>query len=104
MASKAILYLKDYFLNKRAVKELRVNRSSPAILKSEDCSWGWFEGPLLSKFVAPRLSRSGSAVLGSIFTDLTGKRGQIPHYRLADPIRFDPEKVKAWLDQHEIAA
>ena len=32
------------------------------------------------------------------------KRGQIPHYRIGGSIRFDPEKVKAWLDQHEIAA
>ena len=32
------------------------------------------------------------------------KHGQIPHYRIGGSIRFDPEKVKAWLDQHEIAA
>jgi excisionase family DNA binding protein len=32
------------------------------------------------------------------------KRGQIPHYRVGGSIRFDPTKVMAWLDQHEIAA
>jgi excisionase family DNA binding protein len=32
------------------------------------------------------------------------KRGQIPHYRIGRSVRFDPEKVKAWLDEHEIAA
>ena len=32
------------------------------------------------------------------------KRGQIPHYRIGGSIKFDPIKVKAWLDQHEIAA
>jgi excisionase family DNA binding protein len=32
------------------------------------------------------------------------KRGQIPHYRIGGSIRFDLVKVKAWLDQHEIAA
>jgi len=32
------------------------------------------------------------------------KRGQIPHYRIGGSIKFDLVKVKAWLDQHEIAA
>ncbi len=32
------------------------------------------------------------------------KHGQIPHYRLGGSVRFDLVKVKAWLDQHEIAA
>lgn len=33
------------------------------------------------------------------------KRGQIPHYRFEDgSIAFDPLKVKAWIDSHEIAA
>lgn len=32
------------------------------------------------------------------------KHGAIPHYRIGGSIRFDPAKVKAWLDQHEIAA
>jgi excisionase family DNA binding protein len=32
------------------------------------------------------------------------KRCQIPHYRIGGSIKFDLVKVKAWLDQHEIAA
>ena len=32
------------------------------------------------------------------------QRGQIPHYRIGGSVRFDPIKVKAWLDAHEIAA
>ena len=32
------------------------------------------------------------------------KRSAIPHYRIGGSIRFDPVKVKAWLDEHEIAA
>ena len=50
----------------------------------------------------------------AVVADLTGwtkkhiydlaKRGQIPHYRIGGSIRFDLAKVKAWLDQHEIAA
>ena len=33
------------------------------------------------------------------------KRGHIPHYRFPDgSIAFDPIKVGAWLDDHEIAA
>lgn len=32
------------------------------------------------------------------------RKGLIPHYRIGGSIRFDPIKVKAWLDQHEIAA
>jgi len=32
------------------------------------------------------------------------QKGLIPHYRIGGSIKFDPIKVKAWLDQHEIAA
>jgi excisionase family DNA binding protein len=32
------------------------------------------------------------------------QKGQIPHYRFEGSVRFDPIKVKAWLDDHEIAA
>ena len=32
------------------------------------------------------------------------QKGQIPHYRIGGSVRFDPVKVKAWLDEHEIAA
>lgn len=32
------------------------------------------------------------------------QKGQIPHYRIGGSIRFDPIKVKAWLDELEIAA
>jgi excisionase family DNA binding protein len=32
------------------------------------------------------------------------KHGRIPHYRFGASIRFDPDKVKEWLDEHEIAA
>lgn len=32
------------------------------------------------------------------------QKGQIPHYRIGGSVRFDPIKVKAWLDEHEIAA
>jgi excisionase family DNA binding protein len=32
------------------------------------------------------------------------QKGQIPHHRIGGSVRFDPIKVKAWLDAHEIAA
>jgi predicted DNA-binding transcriptional regulator AlpA len=32
------------------------------------------------------------------------QKGQIPHFRIEGSVRFDPIKVKAWLDDHEIAA
>lgn len=32
------------------------------------------------------------------------KRGRIPHYRIGSSVKFDLNKVKAWLDEHEIAA
>lgn len=33
------------------------------------------------------------------------KRSRIPHYRFEDgSVAFDPLKVKAWLDAHEVAA
>jgi len=32
------------------------------------------------------------------------KRGRIPHYRIGSSIRFDLVKIRAWLDEHEIAA
>jgi excisionase family DNA binding protein len=32
------------------------------------------------------------------------QRGQIPHHRVGSSVRFDPIKIKAWLDDHEIAA
>jgi excisionase family DNA binding protein len=32
------------------------------------------------------------------------KRGRIPHYRVGSSIKFDLIKVKAWLDDHEVAA
>jgi predicted DNA-binding transcriptional regulator AlpA len=33
------------------------------------------------------------------------KRGRIPHYRFEDgSVAFDPIKVKAWIDAHEVAA
>jgi excisionase family DNA binding protein len=104
MASKAILYLKDCFLNKREVKELRVNRSSPAISKSEDCSSRSSSKVLLfPKLVGAADIAEWIGCTGKHIYDLA-KRGQIPHYRFGGSIRFDPEKVKAWLDQHEIAA
>ncbi len=32
------------------------------------------------------------------------QKGQIPHYRFAGSVRFDLNKIRSWLDDHEIAA